>query len=1191
MSYLLVPIHLDALFLSKEQQVMEAMADFSRLPYFDGNQFQNSDTPNVSDSILCDPLGQPNLVLKPGVHLHWALPDALAKGVHVDNRLLFPAVPNRWLIIRRVQGVVQQRWVVESDYLHPEGVKPQTGATISYTPGEGEYQPFRYLGRSLTWDNWHQGDRQGEYLKVLTAVGDKDSIANLDIVKTMFAAFYPNAGNVFGFHDDSDARGIIPSGLEYEVIGWYSNAAQDALKSWLDKQGDTSQETLLASLQSDFKWTFDDEDESFPQQIICYAKLTFNKSGAISNPDLSQHSLPNITVGNTACEALSAYLAHTINPTQQSILEEQLEALEFCERLERQALDVGFKFKEARHTQGFNSSPGATIYTIKSEKPPKTQIESESTQITSAGIPELASLPIELAQELDELNRRVQNYFRTYQQVQYQRQQIFANWCKYLFSAYGDGEQNAWPESSSILRFIQKFDIPAFNVATQKLEALKQESDLALQNLTKKLAAFNQIQGKNFSLETSPAPGYYRPLEPVILMTGDVAKSTHRHGQDGRLRSDGLLHCQLLTEKIDLVDFSEKTFSAIASRINKIDADCSVGISNWEQQPWHPLLLAWKVEFFPDSKTEDLTSFCVAERYSSNVINYHYDLPANSCDLVKKDGRVCTQGTNVYKGFSVLSAHAGIKFRLRLASYLNRKLELNESYPQSYLDREIASLKTKYEQEKQFSSDKAKAQDPVYTALQAYELLGNTNSLSQALSGFNDALLTCHQAMQLEVKDPFADRNTKPLVEQIRQAIGDSGVGLAPYPNDFNALRAGAMQIVSLRLIDNFGQVLDLRDLNLLNARSILTSELLKSSYSSHPVYLPPRLAQPARLNFCWLAARDGEREVGVHPAMTPVCGWLMPNNLDRSLMVYDGEGKGLGLIDGNARWQPMPGSNYSRVDDISNIYLQRVVRFILNQGVNFLEPFHGAVENALENIAPESFATHEALALLVGRPLAVVRASIDLELAGLPASSQAEIALGEAMESGSYSDGGISDINFPIRIGEYHQMNDGLVGYWPEDETGNLSGDSFFAPQSQQVGSTNIRTHADGDVNIMQSINGAPQTMTLLIDPRGAIHATSGILPTQALEIHPEHYAQALKNIQAVFSTSPLLMEQGKTEIPLPKQPGYIWSWVTQQNGTWTETNDIKTVKLNATFSGKQTIQGGWLKLSLREDSVEESS
>ncbi len=82
MTYLLVPIHLDALCLTQELPIVESMADFSRLPYFDGKQFQNADTPYVSDSILSDPLGQPDLVLKPGIHLHWALPDALTKGNH-----------------------------------------------------------------------------------------------------------------------------------------------------------------------------------------------------------------------------------------------------------------------------------------------------------------------------------------------------------------------------------------------------------------------------------------------------------------------------------------------------------------------------------------------------------------------------------------------------------------------------------------------------------------------------------------------------------------------------------------------------------------------------------------------------------------------------------------------------------------------------------------------------------------------------------------------------------------------------------------------------------------------------------------------------------------------------------------------------------------------------------------------------
>ena len=86
MSYLLVPIHLDALCLKEELPVTEAMADFSRLPYTDGKELYNENVPYVSDSILSDPLGQASLVLKKGIHLHWALPDALAKGTQNEDK-------------------------------------------------------------------------------------------------------------------------------------------------------------------------------------------------------------------------------------------------------------------------------------------------------------------------------------------------------------------------------------------------------------------------------------------------------------------------------------------------------------------------------------------------------------------------------------------------------------------------------------------------------------------------------------------------------------------------------------------------------------------------------------------------------------------------------------------------------------------------------------------------------------------------------------------------------------------------------------------------------------------------------------------------------------------------------------------------------------------------------------------------
>ena len=66
----------------------------------------------------------------------------------------------------------------------------------------------------------------------------------------------------------------------------------------------------------------------------------------------------------------------------------------------------------------------------------------------------------------------------------------------------------------------------------------------------------------------------------------------------------------------------------------------------------------------------------------------------------------------------------------------------------------------------------------------------------------------------------------------------------------------------------------------------------------SDEVVLPARLSQPARLNFRWLAAEVGRIETNAHPLTTPVCGWLLPNNLDRSLMVSDNPGNSPGYLE-----------------------------------------------------------------------------------------------------------------------------------------------------------------------------------------------------------------------------------------------------------------------------------------------------
>jgi hypothetical protein len=48
-------------------------------------------------------------------------------------------------------------------------------------------------------------------------------------VKPTFAAFYPNCLSVFGFHDDAPPQSL--QGVQYDVIGWYSDPGQDCLHS------------------------------------------------------------------------------------------------------------------------------------------------------------------------------------------------------------------------------------------------------------------------------------------------------------------------------------------------------------------------------------------------------------------------------------------------------------------------------------------------------------------------------------------------------------------------------------------------------------------------------------------------------------------------------------------------------------------------------------------------------------------------------------------------------------------------------------------------------------------------------------------------------------------------------------------------------------------------------------------------
>ncbi|MBK9711339.1 MAG: hypothetical protein IPO81_08420 [Kouleothrix sp.] len=1198
-SILLVPVHLDALLLTRDRPFVEARADFSRLPYTAETRDVNPDTPYIGEAIVSTPFQDQNLYLRAGIHLHWALPDALTRGVQSQQGTSFPPAPNRWLVTRSRRNAAGQpsiegQWIVESDYLYPEGASNSAGSVnipVTADPAKKKYQPFRYLGRKLRLAAWQPADPQAEYLDQLTAVGYGEPT---------FAAFYPNCHSVFGFHDPQyhDAGA---DGLQYDVVGWYSRGEQDRLATAVrdaraayqqQHPGQTPDAAALAqAIQQALGWAVTlAPGQEYPEQMLCYARMTFDLAGAVNElPDVDARTA--IAVGNTGTEALAAYLASAVDSGQKLTIEEQLEALLLAFRLENRHLDVGMKFQEARHENGFRAISSGSLWIIRPET-------AASTPADAADAQEQPTLPQPLADLLDAVNLQQQAYDQAQREIESLRRQLFADWYKYMLCAYPpEGDRESYPNADEVRHYVERKDIAPLRAAIAAAGALQLQQDAsgnvtraaagdsaptslaatlarAINDLIGALDALNAqaaVASAPYALRPIEAPRFWQPNDPVVLLAGPAAEASHRHGQDGRLRVDGALECQTLPDAT-IQSLLPANLAKVRDQIDAIQRAATgetIAFGRWDRPAWNPFLLQWEVEFFPLQSRSNLRP--ETGHYLPDFITANYELAASAPDLTVRAGKgALLQAANIYSGSSILTPYAGVRLGGELAAFLREQLladyckarslavPADDQY-EELLGARIADIRSWYEgaHKADLGAAAPQAGDPIYSAIRAYQLLRSLPVLSQALGGFNEALLMHRQTLQLDIADPLGFGDYQPFAQSVRDCVGRSNRSAAQPGYDFNPLRSGALKLLRLRLVDTFGQARDL------DCGNVVTTEQMTVPASPYLVALPPRIAQPARLNFRWLSASAGAQEMNDHPATTPICGWILPNNLDDTLMIYDAAGRALGSISPLRGWLAAPG-DMAPIDAaaIGNPHLRKVVAYLLaDHGANFLEDFLAALDATLAAIDPESAGQHDGLALLIGRPIAVVRAFVNLELHGRPAVHHAWNAFRQDMRRNIRDTDDFTRVRFPIRIGEYRQLNDGLVGYWKETGDG-YADDVFYAPQSDGITTPRIRSHADDPFNLLQSVEAPPQLLTLLVDPRGKVHATCGIAPTKSIDIPPDQYAAALQAIEATFFSAPILTDAGRVNLPLPSEPGYAWSWLQRERDGWTELSTTPTAR-----------------------------
>jgi hypothetical protein len=214
-----------------------------------------------------------------------------------------------------------------------------------------------------------------------------------------------------------------------------------------------------------------------------------------------------------------------------------------------------------------------------------------------------------------------------------------------------------------------------------------------------------------------------------------------------------------------------------------------------------------------------------------------------------------------------------------------------------------------------------------------------------------------------------------------------------------------------------------------------------------------------------------------------------------------------------------------------------------------------------------------QSLSILIGRPLALVRASLQLELDGPPATD-----LGWS-QSGRSNPPGFTRVKFPIRLGDMRKGRDGLIGYFVGDDYQTIRL-SHGTPRAE--GQENGYFEYDADIPLTCYPGAKPIMVTLLMDPQTGMHIRSGILPLKYIELPPYGVSDALSAMDITFLTAPVIAGPETPSIPLPSDIHGEWLWISPaKDGKVNEARAIgKGQERTPSLFGPIHIHEGWLKL-----------
>ncbi|MDQ3110319.1 MAG: hypothetical protein M3R17_10530 [Bacteroidota bacterium] len=453
------------------------------------------------------------------------------------------------------------------------------------------------------------------------------------------------------------------------------------------------------------------------------------------------------------------------------------------------------------------------------------------------------------------------------------------------------------------------------------------------------------------------------------------------------------------------------------------------------------------------------------------------------------------------------------------------------------------------------------------TALQNLEnLITQTDSwdfLSQSLDGF---------MQQLALRD--VQSNVVPGDPVMNGLIGDNnsivtlpGAGPVPFegwqPSNFQQYRSGQFAFNWVVLVDRFGQTMEVVNENAAlqyTPVKALDMKPVNTVLANDPytfVELKPRLLQPGRLHFDFVSALNNTQLILTGSTENPVCAWVLTNHIDRSLACYDNTGLMLGELSvitnasGNAQvnWAGAPSAQFSSLTLVNAAYphLGEMLNGLVTAGASAFQNFYESIDATMWSIDPMGNRDDQNLSVLIGRPLALVRCRLMYDLQGPPISDPSWLYTFSPAASE------VVTYNFPVRLGDLALRTDGLIGYF--NGTNYAEFNSVYIPAGiVPVNPPYPELIAPGNFVELQINEQSTAFITMLMDPRASVNATTSILPVETVTIPARFVDPVIAAMAVTFNVGPLLSNLSTSAnrnsesiiMPIPAEKNGRWEWLT---------------------------------------------